>query len=59
MIFVLFTSPCPVLDHGPGPSPSPAPGPNMVPVHGPSPVIFLFPAIVDKFNKGKVEKLSS
>ena len=50
----LFTSPCPVLTHGPGPGPvlgpgpSPGPGPKLVPVLslGPSPVIFLVPALV-------------
>ena len=58
MVFVIFASPCPVLDHvpgprpspGPGPGPSPGPGPNLVPVLGPGPgpghVIFLVPALV-------------
>ena len=42
MVFVLFTSPCPVLDHGlgpgPGPGPSHGPRPNLVSVFGPGPV---------------------
>ena len=52
IVFVLFTSTCSVLDHGPGPEPgpgpSPGPEPNLVPFHGPGPgpVVFLVPALV-------------
>ena len=60
MVFVLFSSLCPVLDHGPGsgpglssgpgpgPGPSPIRRPKLVPVHGPGPgpIIFLVLALV-------------
>ena len=44
IVFLLITSPSPVLGHGLGPSP----GPNLVPVlcTGPGPVIFLVPVLV-------------
>ena len=51
MIFVLFTSLCPVFDLGPGlgpgSCPGPGPGPKLIPVLGPVsvPSIFLVPAL--------------